>query len=132
MLPRVTHTRAFRKFTGNPGLPYLGKLIAVEERTWLASSFWQAGGESKPHSPESKNVQSLGRGDGSEVLVGKAVGRWEETRRCWIGLGIGLGTGHGGSVGEYLFSLGKSPHPNSVTATGKGRETIAGSSGLAF
>jgi hypothetical protein len=37
-----------------------------------------------------------------------------------------------GFVGEYLFSMGKSSRQNPVTETGKGRETITGSGGLAF
>lgn len=86
----------------------------------------QAGGKPKPSSPESKNAQFGGRGATSEGSSGKST--WEGTRRC----GIGLGSWHGGSVGQYFFSMCKSSLPNSVTATGKGSETIIGSGGLAF
>lgn len=59
--------------------------------------------QAKPGSPESENVQSLERRGTSEASGGKSS--WEETWRSRIGLGTELGLWHGGSVGEYLFSV---------------------------
>lgn len=97
----------------------------------MTVSFWQARLEASP-SPAHLRARMFSLWEGEvqvRLLVGKAVGRrLGDVELAWVL------NGACGMVALWVStcSVCKSPHPNSVTLTEKGRGTITGSGGLAF